>query len=471
MFRRKVLSSCLASLLAVSVGADADDKDRQWLAGDHHVHTHWSVTFDMDGNFIKGGDAKYSYLKNTTMGKKFGLSWIVNTDHGDPGHSMINFEHAYPELLETREVVDDMVIFYGHEWNIPVHGHATLILPINDLERETMRDFQRQFGRKEAEIESHRNAYMLEGLEWLDRFQEKPLVFLNHPSRSSRELGKFRQITPPRMKGWYDVAPEVQVGMEGAPGHQAAPVRGGYGGAPSIGGMDQMTAVVGGAWDHILGSGRPYWITSNSDFHKHTSNLYPLRNNPNELAPGNDYWPGEYSKTWVYAEKEYSDIMNGLRYGRIFVTFGDLINALDLNLSTARGENGATMGDTLNTGGVEKLHLNIDIGAAMEPNHNGDLPVLNRVDIIVGAIHPDIDLEPDTNSTTKVLKRIYKDEWKIENGRIILDVEIPLEYEKGYVRLRGTNTDTLEPQPFDRNNPDNEWEDLWFYSNPIFWSE
>ena len=467
---RKILSSCLTALMVVSSGVNADDKDRQWLAGDHHVHTHWSVTFDMDGNFVKGGDAKYSYLKTSSMGRKFGLSWMVNTDHGDKDHSMINFEHAYPELLEVRKELDDMVLFYGHEWNIPVHGHATLILPINELERETMRDFQRMFGRKEAKIERHRNGYMLEGLKWLDTYEEKPLVFLNHPSRSSRELGKFRQITPPRMKGWYDTAPDVQVGMEGAPGHQAAPVRGGYGGAPSLNGMDQMTAVVGGAWDHILGSGRPYWITANSDFHKHTSNIYQHRNG-HGYGKGNDYWPGEYSKTWVYAEKEYSDIIDGLRNGRIFVTFGDLINALDINLSTAKGKKGAAMGGTIVTGDANKLHLNIDIGAAMEPNHNGDLPVLNRVDVIVGGINEAIDLEPDTNSTTKVLQRIYKDEWKIEDGRIILDVEIPVEHSEGYVRLRGTNTETLEPKPFDRNNPDKEWEDLWFYSNPVFWSE
>ncbi|GAA4994075.1 hypothetical protein [Actinopolymorpha pittospori] len=35
-----------------------------------------------------------------------------------------------------------------------------------------------------------------------------------------------------------------------------------------------------------------------------------------------------------------------------------------------------------------------------------------------------------------------------------------------YVRVRGTNTDELEPQPDARGS--NPWEDLWFYSNPIF---
>ncbi|MEI6283047.1 MAG: phosphoesterase, partial [Alphaproteobacteria bacterium] len=36
----------------------------------------------------------------------------------------------------------------------------------------------------------------------------------------------------------------------------------------------------------------------------------------------------------------------------------------------------------------------------------------------------------------------------------------------GYVRVRGTNGDELEPQP-DAAGED-PWSDLWFYANPIF---
>ena len=35
-----------------------------------------------------------------------------------------------------------------------------------------------------------------------------------------------------------------------------------------------------------------------------------------------------------------------------------------------------------------------------------------------------------------------------------------------YLRVRGTNTTQLEPEP---DSPgENPWTDLWFYSNPIF---
>ncbi|WP_157181451.1 hypothetical protein [Actinopolymorpha alba] len=35
-----------------------------------------------------------------------------------------------------------------------------------------------------------------------------------------------------------------------------------------------------------------------------------------------------------------------------------------------------------------------------------------------------------------------------------------------YVRVRGTSTNELEPQPDPLGS--NPWDDLWFYSNPVF---
>ena len=35
-----------------------------------------------------------------------------------------------------------------------------------------------------------------------------------------------------------------------------------------------------------------------------------------------------------------------------------------------------------------------------------------------------------------------------------------------YLRVRGTNTGELEPEPDPRG--EDPWKDLWFYSNPIF---
>src|SRR5690606_18399297 len=115
---------------------------------------------------------------------------------------------------------------------------------------------------------------------------------------------------------------------------QAAPlvgeVRGGYRGHPTSGGYDQMTARVGGVWGALLGEGRRWWITATSDSHLHRT------------RGGGDFWPGEYSKTYVWARQDYRDIMDGLRRVRIFVTTGDLISGLDL--TACQGGAGAGMG-------------------------------------------------------------------------------------------------------------------------------
>ncbi len=130
------------------------------------------------------------------------------------------------------------------------------------------------------------------------------------------------QDTPSEFRNGNNVAPDIYVGFEGAPGHQAGPLnggaRGGYSNYPTHGGYDQMTARVGGLWDSLLGEGRRWWITATSDSHVHWT------------RGGSDFWPGEYSKTYVLARQDYADIMDALRNGRIFVTTGDLITSLDL---------------------------------------------------------------------------------------------------------------------------------------------
>mgnify|MGYP003313366317 CR=1 FL=1 len=63
-----------------------------------------------------------------------------------------------------------------------------------------------------------------------------------------------------------------------------------------------------------------WWITANSDSHVHFS------------EGGSDFWPGEYSKTYVWAHKNHDSILESIRSGRIFVTTGDLINGITTDL-------------------------------------------------------------------------------------------------------------------------------------------
>jgi hypothetical protein len=295
-------------------------------------------------------------------------------------------------------------------------------------------------------------------------FPEPPVVIANHPSRSARGLGEYGLDAPAEFRDWNDTAPEVAVGMAGAPGHQARAIardgslrpnspRGAYANHPTYGGFDQLTARLGGFWDSMLGEGRRWWITANSDSHV------------NWREGGGDFWPGEYSKTYVWAARTHLAILEGIRGGRIFVTTGDLISSLGVTVSSGRAT--ADIGGTLEVEDGDDIEITIRLVDPTHPNSHGDDPSVARVDLIVGEVTgPVADRTVDTNPTTRVVSRWSAAEWERVGGEI--RVRTMLEGVRGdlYVRVRGTNGTELEPEPDPRG--EDPWTDLWFYSNPVF---
>ncbi len=106
-----------ASLLALACGAraleagaphDGHGDGRAWLAGDHHVHSQFSVDWKPGSDPkaapepVIGGDSSNTIPTNARMGRKYGLSWMAATDHGGPNHSRVNRDLAYPEVLKAR---------------------------------------------------------------------------------------------------------------------------------------------------------------------------------------------------------------------------------------------------------------------------------------------------------------------------------------------------------------------------------
>jgi len=177
-----------------------------------------------------------------------------------------------------------------------------------------------------------------------------------------------------------------------------------------------------------------------------------------------DFWPGEYSKTYVYAAKSHDDILGGLRSGRVFVTLGDLVSAMQLNVTN--GDNTATIGGDLETRRGETITIEIRVTDPDTTNANGDNPRVNRVDLITGDITGRArDQSHDRNPSTRVLKRFDDRDWRRDGNELVmthtLEPDGPM-----YFRVRGTNTDQLEPEP-DQLGED-PWRDLWFYSNPVF---
>ena len=137
---------------SVDLKAMQQESERKWLAGDHHIHSRYSVGWDNDStppSPIIAGDAIYPIPMNALMAKRYGLSWMVSTDHGGPNHSKVNLELAYPELLSSREAVPEVIQFYGMEFDTPGADHSSLIIPHTHDESERLYDIESQFNKRE----------------------------------------------------------------------------------------------------------------------------------------------------------------------------------------------------------------------------------------------------------------------------------------------------------------------------------
>jgi len=466
--RRVLLFVSLTSIWGIP--ALAQEAPR-WLAGDHHIHSWYSMILDRTTDPptpIRGSHGFYPIPMNALMAKHHGLSWLVATDHGGPNHSKITAEQVYPELVLSREVVPEVVQFYGMELNTPAADHSSVIIPHTHDERERLFQLESGFDKRDAfppDPTRDTEEKMIEALKLMSEFPDKPVVIANHPSRTNAAAGVYGLDAPSELRAWNDAAPDVAVGMAGAPGHQANALnpdgslderasRGQYANAYTFGGFDEMTGRLGGFWDSMLGEGRHWWITANSDSHHHWTD------------GGNDFWPGEYSKTYVYARKNHDDILAALRAGRVFVTTGDLISELDVT-AVADGGRESIMGETLEFQSGDDVLVTIRVRDPDAANANEDLPAVNRIDLIVGDVtakYDDLDL--DINPTTYVLRRFTSRDWKQDGEFLTITHELQNVSKPMYLRVRGTNTDQLEPEPDPRG--EDPWGDLWFYSNPIF---
>ena len=469
--RRGVRWTGLA-ILAAAVSGCAEGPTARWLAGDHHIHSQFSVGWDQETeppSPIVGGDAIYPIPTNAEMARDHGLEWMVSTDHGGPNHSRVNAEQAYPELLQSREAVPEVIQFYGMEFDTPGADHSSMIIPHSHEERDQLQSIESRYSRHEPwppDSTWNREPRMLEALAFMRDMEREPVVIANHPSRSARGLGEYGLYSPAEFRDWNDAAPRVAVGMAGAPGHQALALaedgsidggpRGGYGRHPTMGGFDQMTARLGGFWDSMLGEGRRWWITANSDSHVHYT------------EGGVDFWPGEYSKTYVYADKTHDAILAALRAGRVFVTTGDLISELWVTAEVVGGRaEPASIGGALTVPAGSDVRVTIRFLDPVGPNYGAQDPSVARVDLISGEIHgPVEDRTTDTNPTTSVVERMGPEVWEADGPYREMSVVLTDVTHSRYVRVRGTNGQELEPEldPADED----PWSDLWFYSNPIF---
>ncbi len=168
----------------------------------------------------------------------------------------------------------------------------------------------------------------------------------------------------------------------------------------------------------------------------------------------------------------------------------------------------ATMGEELKAHGkIKNLKLTIKFKSPMT-NDCGDSdntlscvrPMVDHIDLIAGEITgkvsptlPDGTANPAytkaTNETAKVIASFSDYDWRVgRDGTHTIVYHIKNVDQNTYFRLRGTNlpcgtpnetgpatglgtADYCSPLPDALNGPNNAqkaWDDLWFYSNPIF---
>ncbi len=464
-----VLSACVSVTPGDTSGNDfLPDDGKTWLAGDHHIHGKFSAQWNWNDDPpspIFFGDAHYFTALNARMAAFHQLDWMVTTDHGGPNHSVINRNLAYPELVASRAAVPDIMQFYGMEFDTPGARHSTLIIPKSEQEADQLFMLESRYNRREIypdESPRDTQAFMLEALTAMQNMSPRPVLTVNHPARKATGLNEYQKITPQRMREWQDTAPDVVTGMTAIPGHQAATInpdgsndpdapRAEYFGYPTHGGTDQMSAVVGGVWDKLLAEGRRWTVTAVSDSHAHYT------------EGRTDFWPGEYAKTYVRATRDYDSVLAGIREGNVFITTGDLID--ELYVSIRQGKQRADMGEMLNIDGEEPVTVTVAFHDPQSANFNHQFPAVARLDVIFGEV---VGTYPETDSgPTRVIRRFYPQDWEQQGAYKVVQFKMPAPKGSAYVRVRGTNVkDELEPEVDPAG--ENPWDDLWFYSNPVY---
>jgi hypothetical protein len=315
-----------------------------------------------------------------------------------------------------------------------------------------------------------------------------------------------------------DNAPTVAFGFEGVPGHEKSSGRGGFSasscGGGTYGGAGTYVATVGGVWDNLLADGRKFWNIPSSDFHDEN---------------GADFWPGEYLKTYTKVKTAnpaattftQEDVVNALRAGNSYTVPGNLISDLDYKVifKTPFGSKTATMGETLYVKKGNKVTVQIKFkmpttnncqpGVNASANFVCPAPSVHHVQLIQGKVNAAnkpkklIDNDPTKPNTAyktvdptvaSIVATFDNDQnsanpkWTTDaQGFTVMTFDVPNVQNDMFFRIRGSNlgydvkkmsgtnvvygTDAagnpLKNTP-GTNNADMAWEDLWFYSNPIF---
>ncbi|WP_436715014.1 CehA/McbA family metallohydrolase [Roseiconus lacunae] len=375
-----------------------------WLKVDTHAHTTFS-------------DGKFPIIAVVESARNHGCDVIAITDHASHDLGAAT-EQYFAQIRAAQKQFPEIEIIPGLEWNVPPYDgdeHVTVLTnPGNDA---WLRQFKEDFdGYENTEVPP-----ALEALRWVDKTADgEAVLLLNHPSR--------KRVDPKSivvdMVNWQSDSQSF-IGFAGAPGHQNKAEVGSYlGKLTTIDRWDPATERIGGGWDQLLGSGhRIFAALAPSDFH---SPAY------------GDYWPGEFSETWVYSpDRSAGGTLQALKAGSFFANHGGIAQHVVLSVECQGLERPVQPGETLIAAG-------------------------KPVDVLLEMQIPELDLQGNANSIDEIeliaivdgdASIIAKSTPKGTQTPLLQNFQVP---SAGVVfRARGRRVVTDGP-------------DLMFYTNPVW---
>ena len=170
--------------------------------------------------------------------------------------------------------------------------------------------------------------------------------------------------------------------------------------------------------------------------------------------------------------------MDALRAGRVWVDHGGLLESLDVRVRA--GDQETTLGGVIVAPKGTKVSLSATLVPAQLPNFGQFVPRLAKVDLIRGMVTgPAADRDGFSAPGTKVT-RTWDVSRQANAPQMLLTYDLGVVGDQGfYVRGRGSDGKRTGPglngAAVDPNGPvvdvvgdADPWEDLWFYTNPIW---